>query len=425
MRISYSAVLVPTLLLLSFLTAQNQRRIGIRHDVSLELHRQIGSNLGSFSSGDNFPDLSPVGIVQSGKGFIGTGTLISPTIVVTAGHVLRGSFKAKAPVASEWTFSLGSDSLGPTDEYSVSEVILHPGWTARLSYAGGIGDGDLLGLDLALLRLDLPVTGVTPARYNMGESAPIGSRLILVGYGSIADGKTGVTSVDNFERLAGENILDRVVEKVNASDVPQAYRGGLLAVDFDSPDEFSNSLGSKAGLIDYLGSGTSSSTPLPYEATTAEGDSGGPAFVKMNDLWKVVGIVSYGTESSVYGDVTVYTRLSSQSEWFRSYLERWAPARRTGLGEWLNLDWLGNFTPFERDWIFHEKLGWFYSPDNEADAFWAWQSGIGWWWTSVQTFPYVYLNERSRWVYFSVNASTPSVRYFYDYVKAQWELVAG
>ena len=425
MRISYLTVLLPTLFLFSFLTAQNQRRIGTRHDVSLELHRQMGSNLGSFSSGDNFPDLSPIGLVQSGKGLIGTGTLISPTIVLTAGHVLRGSFKAKAPVASEWTFSLGSDSLEPTDKYSVSEVILHPGWTARLSENGGIGDGDVLGLDLALLRLRLPATGVTPARLNMGESALVGSRVILAGYGSIADGKTGVTSVDNVDRLAGENTLDRVVETVNASNVSQAYRGGLLAIDFDSPDELSNSLGSKAGLIDYLGSGSSSSMPLPYEATTAEGDSGGPAFVKMNDLWKVVGIVSYGTESSVYGDVTVYTRLASQSEWFRSYLERWAPARRTGFGEWLNLDWLGNFIPFARDWIFHEKLGWFYSPDNEADEFWAWQSGIGWWWTSVQTYPYVYVNERSRWVYFSVNASTPSVRYFYDYLKAQWELVAG
>jgi hypothetical protein len=378
----------------------------------------MGSNLGSFSSGDNFPDLSPVGLVQSGKGFIGTGTLISPTIVVTAGHVLRGSYKAKAPVASEWTFSLGSDSLKPTETYSVSEVILHPGWTARLSYEGGIGDGDVLGLDLALLRLDLPVTGVTPARFNAGDSELIGSRVILAGYGSIADGKRGVTSVDNFDRLAGENTLDRVVETVNASNVPQAYRGGLLGVDFDSPDEFFNALGSKASLIDFLGAGSSSSTPLPYEA--AEGDSGGPAFVRMNDVWKVVGTVSYGTESSVYGDVTVYTRLASQSVWVRSYLERWAPARRTGFGEWLNLDWLGNFATYQGDWIFHEKLGWFYSPDNEADEFWAWQIGIGWWWTSIKAYPYFYADERKCWLYFSAGYSTPFARYFYDYEVNEW-----
>ena len=425
MRISYAAVIGPTLLLLSFVVGQNQRRIGTRHDVSLELHRQMGSNLGSFSSGDNFPDLSPVGLVQSVKGFIGTGTLISPTIVVTAGHVLRGSYKAKAPVASEWTFSLGSDSMKPTETYSVSEVILHPGWTARLSYEGGIGDGDLLGLDLALLRLNLPVTGVTPARFNTVDSEIIGSRVILAGYGSIADGKRGVTSVDNFDRLAGENTLDRVVETVNVSNVPQAYRGGLLGLDFDSPDEFFNSLGSQASLIDYLGSGSSASPPLPYEATTAEGDSGGPAFVRMNDVWKVVGTVSYGTESSVYGDVTVYTRLASQSDWLQSYLERWAPACRTGFGEWLNLDWLGHFVTCSADWIFHEKLGWFYSPGNDADEFWAWQTGIGWWWTSIQAYPHVYAHERSRWVYFSASDSTPSARYFYDYVKARWELVPG
>jgi len=419
-RISYAAVLGPTLLLLSFVAAQNQRRIGTRHDVSLELHRQMGSNLGSFSSGDHFPDLSPVGLVQSRKGFIGTGTLISPTIVVTAGHVLRGSYKEKVPVASEWTFSLGSDSLKPTGTYSVSEVILHPGWTARLSYEGGIGDGDALGLDLALLRLDLPVTGVTPARINVGNAERIGSRVILAGYGSIADGKRGVTSVDNFDRLAGENTLDRVVETVNASNVPQAYRGGLLGLDFDSPDEFLNSLGSNASLIDYLGSGSSASTPLPYEATTAEGDSGGPAFVKINDLWKVIGTVSYGTESSGYGDVTVYTRLASHSDWFRKYLERWAPARRTGFGEWLNLDWWGNFSTYQGDWVYHEKLGWFYSPGNEADEFWAWQTGIGWWWTSIKAYPYFYADERKCWLYFSASDSTPSRCRFYDYEVKEW-----
>jgi V8-like Glu-specific endopeptidase len=419
-RISYAAVLGPTLLLLSFVAAQNQRRIGTRHDVSLELHRQMGSNLGSFSSGENFPDLSPVGLVQSVEGSIGTGTLISPTIVVTAGHVLRGSYKEKAPVASEWTFSLGSDSLKPTWTYSVSEVILHPGWTARLSYEGGIGDGDALGLDLALLRLDLPVTGVTPARINVGNAERIGSRVILAGYGSIADGNRGVTSVDNFDRLAGENTLDRVVETVNASNVPQAYRGGLLGLDFDSPDEFLNSLGSNASLIDYLGSGSSASTPLPYEATTAEGDSGGPAFVKINDLWKVIGTVSYGTESSGYGDVTVYTRLASHSDWFRKYLERWAPARRTGFGEWLNLDWWGNFSTYQGDWVYHEKLGWFYSPGNEADEFWAWQTGIGWWWTSIKAYPYFYADERKCWLYFSASDSTPSRCRFYDYEVKEW-----
>jgi hypothetical protein len=345
--------------------------------------------------------------------------------------VLRGSYKAKAPVASEWTFSLGADSMKPTEIYSVSEVILHPGWTARLSYEGGIGDGDVLGLDLALLRLKLPVTGVTPARFNTVDSEIIGSRVILSGYGSIADGKEGVVNENNFERLAGENTVDRMVGIVAAPEVPIDHRGGLLAIDFDSPDEFFNALGSGASIVDYLGSGSSSPTPLPYEATTVVGDSGGPAFMLINDFWKVVGTVSYGTESSVYGDVTVYTRLASQSVWVQSYLERWAPARRTGFGEWLNLDWLGNFATYQGGWAFHEKLGWFYSPDNksdefspknEADEFWAWQTGIGWWWTSIKAYPYFYDHDRSRWLYFSASDSTPSSCHFYDYEIKDWRI---
>tara|TARA_B100000959_G_C14920223_1_gene599165 strand:- start:12 stop:1265 length:1254 start_codon:yes stop_codon:yes gene_type:complete len=412
--------LAPAFLLVAIALGENQRRIGWRHDVSLDLHRQMGSNLGNFSPNADFPDLSPVGVVHSNEGTIGTGTLLSPTMVVTAAHVLRGSNSAAVPDASDWSFSLGSDYQEAQAVHAVSDIILHNGWTARLSYEHGIGDGDLLGVDLALVRLKEPVTSVTPARFNDDSLEAIGSRIILAGYGSLAKGDVGVTIIDNYERFAGENSLDRVVEIVNAPDVPSADRGGLLGMDFDEPKGFFNSLGPNVTSVDYLGSGSSSSTPLPYEATTAEGDSGGPAFMRIKGAWKVVGTVSYGTKESSYGDVTVYTRLASQPVWLRSYLERWAPARRTGYGEWLNLDWFGNFVDLAAGWIFHEKLGWVYVPDNAPDEFWAWQKGIGWWWTGLQFFPYVYCHEHSDWLYFSISVSSPETRYFYDYSKMAW-----
>ncbi len=420
MRISFAAFF-----LLAAVFGENQRRIGRRHDVSLELHRQMGSNSGDFLPGKNFPDLSPVGVVYSDKGAIGTGTLLSPTIVVTAAHVLRGSNRASVPVASDWAFSLGQDYEKATATHAVSEIIFHDGWTARLPYENGIGDGDLLGVDLALVRLRKPVINVAPARFNDGNFESVGSRLIMTGYGSLAQGRRGVTHVENVERLAGENTLDRIVETVDAPQVPLAYKGGLLGVDFDEPNGFFNSLGANTLPIDYLGSGSSSSSPLAYEATTAEGDSGGPAFMNIAGVWRIVGTVSYGTKDSIYGDVTVYTRLASQSSWLQSYLERWASARKTGYGEWLNLDWFGNFVDIAGGWLFHEKLGWVFVPENSPDAFWAWQAGVGWWWSSLQGFPYVYAHERSRWLYFSTVTSTPDACYFYDFSKMAWELVEG
>ena len=133
------------LILTAIVFGENQRRIGRRHDVSLDLHRQMGSNIGGYSPGLKFPDLSPVGVVHSDKGFLGTGTLLSPTIVVTAAHILRGSNRAAAPDASDWSFSLGSDYEEASAIHAVSEIFMHDGWTARLPYENGIGDGDLLG----------------------------------------------------------------------------------------------------------------------------------------------------------------------------------------------------------------------------------------------------------------------------------------
>lgn len=381
----------------------------------------MGRNEASFTVGEEYPDFSPVGVVLSRRGYVGTGTLVSPSWVLTAAHVMRGSSAAAVPQPVDWTFYLGPDYHSESTSHAVSEIRLHPGWTARLAYSGGQGDGDLLGLDLALLKLKNPISGVSPARFHVGGEEPVGSRLVMSGFGSLAQGRRGVTDSGSTERLAGENVLDRVVVKVNAPLVPEAYRGGVLAVDFDEPFGATNSLGSRFGEMDYLGSGDSSSTPLPYEASTALGDSGGPAFLLMDGVWKVVGTVSYGTKSSQYGDVTVYARVASQKTWLLPLLGRWPFARHTGSGEWVKLDWFGHFTDVGNHWLFHERFGWLYVPEDDPDAFWAWMPGLGWLWTSGKVHPFFHAANRSGWLYFSTSASTPTARRYYDYEKKAWQ----
>ena len=83
-----------------------------------------------------------------------------------------------------------------------------------------------------------------------------------------------------------------------------------------------------------LGSGNSTATPLPLEASTAPGDSGGPAFVYTNDAWRVHGVVSYGTDNSTYGDVTIYTRIASHYDWIHTRLPNWHNAKFIGEGNW-------------------------------------------------------------------------------------------
>ena len=119
---------------------------------------------------------------------------------------------------------------------------------------------------------------------------PLGLRAVLAGYGTLVDGGDGTSDSSNKRRTGAENIIDRSVPKVSKAGVPDISLGGLLGIDFDSPSGASNSLGS--GSIDNLGTGSSSSTPLDLEASTARGDSGGPAFVFTKEAWRVHGVVS-------------------------------------------------------------------------------------------------------------------------------------
>ena len=69
--------------------------------------------------------------------------------------------------------------------------VVHPAWTSRQSTSNPLGDGDELGVDLALARLARPVTGVYPARLPSTSDDPLGERAILAGFGTLVEGDTG------------------------------------------------------------------------------------------------------------------------------------------------------------------------------------------------------------------------------------------
>ena len=77
----------------------------------------------------------------------------------------------------------------------------------------------------------------------------------------------------NSRRMAGENVLDRVVKEIEVEDQFRIQQEDC-SLDFDSPSCSHNQLGQDKEMIDYL-----SSVPDPYplnlEVSTAVGDSGG------------------------------------------------------------------------------------------------------------------------------------------------------
>lgn len=400
----------------------NERRIGKLDTVNWDSYFNLGSNSYPYAESDIYPSLSPVGAVVSAD-LYGTGTLIAPNVVMTAAHVLKNTLFDPTPNPASWEFILHTDyeNASNVQKYTVESIQLHPGWNKRLVQKNGMGDGDELGVDIALVFLKNPVVGVYPAKLPTGETEAVGSRIVLAGYGTTVDGVSGVINSKNSIRVGGENILDRAVVEVDAPSVAEGEKGGLIAVDFDSPQQDKNTLGSSASMVDYLGSGTSSSSPLPLEASSAVGDSGGPAFLYDNRAWRTVGVVSYGTSDSTYGDVTVYTRVASQLEWIKSYLPSWSSARRTMHDGWLEVEWFGYFFYLENGWNFHVKHGWIYSPNTNGESLWAWQSDdLGWWWSGLGVYPYIYSTNLEKWIYVDVSKTTKDMLTYYDYESKNW-----
>ena len=181
-----------------------------------------------------------------------TGTLISPTHVLTAAHCLVGVGNTQASFRVE----------GAT--YRSVQVTLHPDYNPQNFSAGN---------DLAIVELSRTVSGVTPA--DILRSAPtVGTQLTLVGFGE------GGTSTGGFDPTD-------TGKQVGRTELEQVTQHHLRWV-FDSHQE----------------------------ANTAPGDSGGPAFVRVDGEFLIAGVTSGGTGvAQLLGDRSFDTRIDVHADW--------------------------------------------------------------------------------------------------------------
>ncbi len=420
----------------TFLTGSEGRRIGRLANVDWEEYFALGANKGFYISGSKYPDLSVVGALVSTSNALGTATLIAPNVVVTAAHVIKNS-NTEVPLASDWKFYLGDNLESPTSRsswsseevYTIKEFYIHEGWTVRQtqSIRNGEGDGDYLGVDIALAVLDENVISYFPARLPSHNDDPLGERAVLSGFGTLVDGWiSGSQDSFNKRRTGAENIIDRSVEKVSEDDVPDISLGGLLGIDFDSPARDTNSLDGTT-IVEKLGNGTSAPSPLSLEASTAPGDSGGPAFVYTNNAWRIHGVVSYGTDDdSAYGDVTIYTRVATHYNWIHQKLPRWHNCKIIGEGNWRESPWLGPLLPYDSNWNFLTKLGWMYVLNAVGESFWGWNYLIqDWIWMTSELFPYIYCASSGNWIYVNETKSNALSIRGYDFAQNKWKTFDG
>ncbi|MFV1884455.1 MAG: S1 family peptidase [Balneola sp.] len=299
---------------------------GIRHDRSLSQYEEIALNT---SESQEFPDFSPVVFFDysldgsENKEFIASGVLINEEWILTAGHNFFDIEEQEnlAPI-SGINVLIGNDPNNPIAEYSISEIVLHPTWEN--------GDQDYSDAnDLSLVRLSKPINSIVPAVLNSSATENIGAIVWHAGFGDYSETK-GQNPDLYSKKHAIQNILDRKVSGLNTMFDGVSYSGGLLAFDFDDPDGNINSLGDNIINEDeqILGAGTSSSGALSFEGATVSGDSGGPLFIFLEGRWVVAGILSGGAsepinnhEDASYGDISIYTRVSTTYDWIISVIE--------------------------------------------------------------------------------------------------------
>lgn len=205
----------------------------------------------------DFPDCVAVGRMDR---WCCSGTLVSPNVVVTAAHCVVGGCSSRVFVGEDVAFPADGEVI------KVRNAVAHPNYGETVP-----------AYDIAVLILDQPTS--TPPR-PMAPAAD-SAFVRLAGYGN-----TDVHSRGGYGRRRTVDVPMATPDPNYGMDPATEFAAGAPFLDRDS----------------------------------CNGDSGGPAYVQVDDEWYLAGATSRATASSLRpcGDGGIYTRVDAYVDWIRS-----------------------------------------------------------------------------------------------------------
>ncbi len=165
-------------------------------------------------------------------------------------------------------------------QYEIEKVILHPNF--KISNTA-------IENDIALIQIKGSITSIPFAKLYDKQNEK-GKQITIVGRGDFGTGLTGPQHWDKITRAA-TNRIDEV-------------EGQWIIFSFDNPQ---------------------SENTTELEGISGPGDSGGPAFIDLNNVRYIVGVSSNQQNNSekkgVYGVTEYYARISFYKKWIEESIK--------------------------------------------------------------------------------------------------------